>query len=107
MLIKRDRSDFLKTEEIAYCYAAHKMAFVVDQQARKFILDKSLNEMEEELDPALFFRINRKWLVNIHHIKRIKTQAKSKLLLELDPPASEEIVISQENTASFKQWIAG
>ncbi len=108
MLIKKGTDLIsLKTEEIAYCYAAHKMACLVDGQARKFILDKSLNELEGELDPALFFRINRKWLVNIHHIKRIKTHSKSKLLLELDPPAPEEIIISQENTSSFKQWIDG
>jgi two-component system, LytTR family, response regulator len=97
----------LKTEEIAYAYAAHKMAFLVDTHGNKYIQDKSLSEIEEELDPAIFFRINRKWLLNIHHIKRIRTLGKSRLSLELNPPVSEEIIISQENASKFKVWIAG
>src|SRR5260221_6037603 len=68
----------LKTEDIAYCYAAHKIVFIVDNKAQRFILDRSLNELEKELDPAAFFRINRKYLVNMHHIQRIRTFAKSK-----------------------------
>ena len=95
----------LKTEDIAYCYAAHKIVFIVDNKAQRFILDRSLNDLEKELDPAVFFRINRKYLVNMHYIQRIKTHIKSKLLVELNPPASEEIIISQENAMAFKQWM--
>jgi two-component system LytT family response regulator len=95
----------LKTDDIAYCYAAHKIVFIVDHKAQRFILDKSLNELEKELDPAVFFRVNRKYLVNMHHIQRIRTHSKSKLLVELNPPANEEIVISQENAMAFKQWM--
>lgn len=95
----------VKTTDIAYCYAAHKLVFIVDSKAQKFILDKSLNDLEKELDPALFYRVNRKYLINIHHIQRIKSYAKSKLLLELNPPAGEDIVISQESTAAFKEWM--
>jgi DNA-binding LytR/AlgR family response regulator len=97
----------LKTEEIAYCYAAHKMAFMVDDKGQKFITDKSLFDLEKELDPTMFFRANRKYLVNVHHISRIKTIAKSKLSLELNPPVNEEVIISHENSASFKQWVGG
>ena len=95
----------VKTEEIAYCYAAHKLSFIVDHKAQQFIMDKALTDLENELDPALFFRISRKWLVNIDHIRRIKTYAKSKLLLELSPAAPEEVIVSQETVAAFKKWI--
>jgi two-component system, LytTR family, response regulator len=95
----------IRTDEIAYCYAAHKLSFIVDHKAQQFILDKSLTDLEKELDPALFFRINRKYLLNIHHIRRVKTHSKSKLLVELNPAPGEEIIVSQENTASFKKWM--
>ena len=95
----------IKTEDIAYCYAAHKMAFIVDENAQKYITDKSLSDLEKDLDQKVFFRINRQYLVNIHHIKRIKTLAKSKLSLELSPPAHHEVIISQENVAAFKDWV--
>lgn len=95
----------VKAEDIAYAFAAHKLVFIVNSKAQRFILDKSLNDLEKELDPALFFRVNRKYLVNQQHIHKIKSTGKSKLLLELNPPAAEEVVISQESSAAFKQWM--
>jgi two-component system LytT family response regulator len=95
----------VRTSDIAYCYAAHKLAFIVDEKGQKFILDRSLSDLEKELDPASFFRINRKYIVSMQHISRIRTFSKSKLLLEMSPPAPEEIVISQENAPAFKQWM--
>jgi DNA-binding LytR/AlgR family response regulator len=107
-LVKRG-SDYItiKTEDIAYFYATHKLVCMVDSANQKFILDKSLADMEKDLDPAQFFRANRKYLVNITAVKRIKLIPKSKLLLELAPAVKEEVVISQENVAAFKQWMAG
>ena len=95
----------VKTDDIAYFYATHKLVCMVEKEGQKFILDKSLADLEKELDPAMFYRVNRKFLVNINAIKKIKSYAKSKLLLELSPVIAEEIIVSQENTAAFKEWI--
>jgi DNA-binding LytR/AlgR family response regulator len=57
------------------------------------------------LDPAQFYRVNRKYLVNQQAIRRIKTFTKSKLQLEIQPAPAEEIIISQENAAAFKAWM--
>ena len=78
---------------------------MVEKSGQKFILDKSLADLEKELDPALFYRVNRKFLVNINAIKKIKSYPKSKLQLELFPVVAEDIIVSQENTAAFKEWI--
>jgi len=94
----------IKTEDIAYFYATHKLVCMVEKEGQKFILDKSLSDLEKELEPSLFYRINRKYLVNIGAIKKIKAYPKSKLQIELNPPVAEEIIISQENTAAFKEW---
>jgi len=95
----------VRADDIAYCYAAHKLVFIVDGRAQKFILDRSLNDLEKELDPTVFYRASRKYLVNMQYISRIRTFPKSKLLVELNPPAPEEIIISQENVPAFKQWL--
>lgn len=97
----------IKTEDIAYLYAAHKLVCLVDIQGQKFILDKSLADIEKELDPSLFFRINRKYLAQITAIGRMKAFAKGKILVELKPPVAEEIIISQESAAAFKEWLDG
>jgi two-component system response regulator LytT len=54
---------------------------------------------------GFFFRVNRKYLVNIHNVKRIKALIKGKLSLDLNPAAGEEIVISQERASAFKTWM--
>ena len=95
----------IKTEEIAYCYATHKLVCLVDESNRKFILDRSLSDLEKELDPAQFFRVTRKYLVNINSIKKIKSVGKGKLAVEISPAVEEEILVSNENAAVFKQWM--
>lgn len=56
----------------------------------------SLSGLEKQLDPAQFYRINRKYAINIKAIKRIKANPKSKLYTEVYPPVSEKPIISQE-----------
>jgi two-component system, LytTR family, response regulator len=107
-LVKRG-SDYItiKTEDIAYFYATHKLVCMVDNNNHKFILDKSLADVEKEIDPAQFYRANRKYLINISAIKKIKLYPRSKLLLEVSPAINEEIIISQENVSAFKIWMGG
>ncbi|MGC4037173.1 MAG: LytTR family DNA-binding domain-containing protein [Chitinophagaceae bacterium] len=94
----------IKTEDIAYFYATYKLVCLVEKTGQKFILDKSLSDLEKELEPALFYRVNRKYLVNINSIKKIKSYPKSKLQIELEPSVNEDVIVSQENTAAFKEW---
>lgn len=105
-LVKRG-SDYvsIKAGDIAYFYATHKLVCLVDSKNQKFILDQSLADIEKQVDPSLFYRVNRKYLVHSGAIRRIKAYPKSKLLLELEPAVEEEIIISQEAVAEFKEWM--
>ena len=78
---------------------------MVDNKNQKFILDQSLAEIEKQLDPSHFYRVNRKYFVHQNAIKKIKSYPRSKLQLELEPAANEEIFISQENVSAFKEWM--
>jgi len=105
-LVKRG-TDYIsvKTEDIAYFYAAHKLVCMVNNNNQKFILDQSLADIEKQLDPSQFYRVNRKFLIQLHAIKKIKTWPKSKLQLEVEPVVNEDIIISQENVSAFKEWM--
>jgi len=105
-LVKRG-ADYIsiKTEDIAYFYATHKLVCMVDNKSQKFILDQSLADIEKQLDPAHFYRVNRKYLVQLTAIKKIKAYPKSKLQVEVEPVVSEDIVVSQENASAFKEWM--
>lgn len=95
----------IRTEDIAYFYATYKLVCLVDNRNEKFLIDQSLAEIEKQLDPAQFYRANRKYLVSINSIRRMKSYPKSKIQIELEPAVNEAIFISQENNAGFKEWI--
>ncbi|HLI94451.1 MAG TPA: LytTR family DNA-binding domain-containing protein, partial [Puia sp.] len=96
----------VRIEDACYFFTEHKLIFLVDKENRKYMAEKSnLSELEEELDGHLFYRANRKYIINANYIKRFKPLEKSKISVELTLPVNEEIIISQENSASFKKWI--
>lgn len=96
----------VRIEDAGYFFTEHKLIFLVDKENRKYMAEKSnLSELEDELDGNLFYRANRKYIINANYIKRFKPLEKSKISVELTLPVNEEIIISQENSASFKKWI--
>jgi DNA-binding LytR/AlgR family response regulator len=105
-LVKRG-TDYvsIRAEDVAYFYATHKLVCLVDSRNQKFILDQSLSDIERQLDPANFYRVNRKYIIHQTAIRKIKAYPKSKLLLEVEPVIDEDIIISQEGVAAFKEWM--
>lgn len=105
-LIKRG-ADYIsiKTSEIAWCYAAHKMACLVDRNGQRYLLDKSLADLEKGLDPAHFYRLNRKYITSINAIKKLKSVGKGRIQVELVPEAPEEVIVSSDQAAGFKEWM--
>lgn len=97
----------VRVEDTGYFFTEHKLIFLVDKDNRKYMAEKSnLSELEEELDRNIFYRANRKYIINANYIRRFKPLERSKISVELTLPVNEEIIISQENAAAFKKWIA-
>ena len=108
-ILVRKGVDFqaVRVEDTGYFFTEHKLIFLVDKENRKYMAEKNnLSELEEELDKNIFYRANRKYIINANYIKRFKPLERSKISVELTLPVSEEIIISQENSAGFKKWIA-
>jgi len=96
----------VRVEDTGYFFTEHKLIFLVDKEGRKYLAEKSnLSELEDELDKNIFYRANRKYIINANYVKRFKPLERSKISVELVLPVNEEIIISQENSASFKKWI--
>ena len=107
ILVKRGvEFQAVRVEDTGYFFTEHKLIFLVDKDNRKYLAEKSnLSELEEELDKNIFYRANRKYIINANYVKRFKPLERSKISVELVLPVNEEIIISQENSASFKKWI--
>ncbi len=62
--------ELLKTESTAYCFADGKLCYAVDFNGTKYLLESNLSQLEEQLQPNNFYRINRHLLVNIEAVKK-------------------------------------
>ena len=96
----------LRLDEIAVFYTENKIVYVVDQSGKKYLADKNLTDLEEELDENTFFRANRQYIVNINFVKGFKAYEKVKLLVDLNvPDINHCIIISQETAPAFRKWM--
>ncbi len=107
LLVKKGNENIaLRFDDIVLIYTQNKLVFVIDQFTTKYICDKSLAELDEQLDSAIFFRANRQYLVNINYIRSFKSYEKVKLLIGLTiPEINHMIIVSQETAPLFKQWM--
>ena len=106
LLIKRGQQlSYLKTENTAYCFAEGKLCYAVDFNGTKFLLESNLSQLEEQLQPDNFYRINRHLLVNIESVKKVHTWLGGRLKLEILPSTTAETVVSRERVNGFKEWL--
>ncbi len=95
----------IKVEEIAYFKSEEGGIILVNSMNKKFPVEYSLDQLEEILDPFIFFRINRKYLVTVDAVKEIHTYFNSRLLLKMLPTPKEEVIVSRERVTKFKEWL--
>ncbi len=74
---------------------------------KMYAIDAPLDLLEKQLDPALFFRINRQYLARIQSIGTVHQYFKGKLKLQLTPTPAEDVTVSRERARLFKEWLAG
>jgi DNA-binding LytR/AlgR family response regulator len=97
----------LAADDIAYCYSENKSTFARTMEGRIYPLDHNLDTLEEMLNPADFFRINRQYIVTLKAISEMKTYSKARVIIKLNPAVKEQPVVSSERAADFKKWLAG
>jgi DNA-binding LytR/AlgR family response regulator len=106
LLIKRGQQlSYLKTGNTAYCFADGKLCYAVDFNGAKYLLESNLSQLEEQLQPNNFYRINRHLLVNIEAVKKVHTWLGGRLKLEICPSTTAETVVSRERVNGFKEWL--
>lgn len=92
-------------DETAYFVSEYKLVFLITLSGKKYSCDKNLTQLEGELDPKRFFRVNRNYIISINSIKSFKHFSKGKLIVDINPFSKEKIFVSQEKAAQFKEWL--
>lgn len=97
--------NYITVVDIQYFYSEDGMAYAKTADNKRYLVDYTLEQLEEILDPSEFFRINRKVITHIQAIQKIAPYFNSRLKLEIEPKAGFDVVVSRERVNAFKEWL--
>ena len=101
----KDQIITLPTANIDYSYIDNKISYVVTKDQLSYVVPFSLEEIENQLDPTQFFRVNRQFIIALDSIQRIQKYFNDKGMITLKNNPSVEIVLSRSRFAEFKEWL--
>ena len=92
-------------EHIAYFISEDGVSLLVQPNNKRYVVDHTLEELEEILRGQEFFRLNRQVLCRIEAIAEVHPYFKGRLLVRLDPHTEKDQVVSSRKTPQFKEWL--
>lgn len=95
------------TDNIALFYAEGRTVYIVTNKQKKYIIDFKLETLESSLDPTIFFRPNRSFIININSIAEVVVYSNSRLKILLNFDFDKEIIVSREKVNQLKKWFEG
>lgn len=94
-------------EEIAFFFSEERVTFLQTQAGKKYVLDSTLEQVEAQVDPDIFFRLNRKYLSHVEAIGEVLTYSNSRLKVKLNNCTDSDILVSREKVTELKNWMDG
>jgi len=95
----------ISTEDICCFYSENKGTYIHTTEGRNYLMETTLDALENELAPKDFFRVNRKFYVHIQCIQDIVAYSNSRLKLKMKNFSGEEIIVARERVKDFKEWL--
>ncbi|MTE27664.1 LytR/AlgR family response regulator transcription factor [Winogradskyella ouciana] len=95
----------INIDDIECIYSENKGTYVFTNEGRNYLLDLTLDQLEDELEPHVFYRVSRKFYVNINAIKDIISYTNSRLQIKLNHYNEQEIIVARERVKDFKNWL--
>jgi two-component system response regulator LytT len=92
-------------DEIAFFYSDGRLNFFKTADNKKYVVDYTMDELEDMLDGEKFFRISRSFYVSIASIDKIDDYFGNRLILQLKPVVDKEALVSREKVSDFKRWM--
>ncbi|MDY7395512.1 LytTR family DNA-binding domain-containing protein [Aureibaculum sp. 2210JD6-5] len=93
-------------DNIECFYSENKGTYIHTIDGRDYLIDLTLEQLENELEPQTFFRTSRKFYVNINAIKDIISYTNSRLQIKLNSYKHQDIIVSRERVRDFKDWLS-
>ncbi|HIY36061.1 MAG TPA: LytTR family transcriptional regulator [Candidatus Paraprevotella stercorigallinarum] len=86
-------------------FSENKLTYACTFQGKHLIVDKTLSQLEDELDPSRFFRVNRQFVLSVDAIKRLEPYFNNKYRIYIFPEFQGEIYVSREKITLLKNWL--
>ena len=101
----RDQLISIETKNIAYFFTENGLIYAITKSGKKYLIDYTLDELEDSLDPQEFYRLNRQIIAGFDAIATSYQWDKGKLKVELEPKHKEIVLISRDKATDFKKWL--
>lgn len=95
----------IPTDQICCFFSEEKISFLKSYDGRKFVVDYTIEQIESLIDPAQFFRINRKYIINVEAIEDVVIYSNSRLKLIVKHFHDMDMIVAREKVQSFKRWL--
>ena len=95
----------IPAEDITFFFSEERVTFLQTQSGKKYVLDSTLEQVETQVDPAVFFRLNRKYLCQVDAIEEVLTYSNSRLKVKLRYCLDMDILVSREKVTDLKGWL--
>lgn len=91
--------------QIAYFFSRNKMTFLQAADGHEWLIDYTMDEVEQMLDPQRFFRVNRQIIAELRAIERVNLYFNGKLKISLQPTFQEEVLVSRDKAGALRRWL--
>lgn len=95
----------LQVDDISYFVTEFRITKAVIKKDQEYVIPFTLEELEEQLDPEVFFRVNRQYLIGNHAISKIYNFFNGKLTVVLKPETPEKLIVSRDRSRLLKKWL--
>jgi DNA-binding LytR/AlgR family response regulator len=92
-------------EEVSFFFSEERVTFIQTNAGKKYVLDATLEQVETQVDPEVFFRLNRKYLSRVEAVEEVLSYSNSRLKVKLKNSPDSDILISREKVGEFKEWL--
>ncbi len=95
----------IPVSEISCFYSANRGTYFKTNDNRDYLLEQTLDQIEEEMNPIHFFRINRKYIINMDAIREMVSYTNSRIQIKLQKMEEDDLIVSREKVKKFKEWL--
>jgi DNA-binding LytR/AlgR family response regulator len=100
-----ERIRSIPVDEMQCFYSMEKANYIQTREDRHYNIDHSLEQVESLIDPQMFFRVSRKFIVSLDAIQEIISHSNSRLRVVLNHKTEEDIIVAREKVKDFKHWL--